>query len=246
MSKRHAVVTGGGRGIGAATARALAEAGFRVTVMGRNVQHLDAVAAEVNGVRIQVDVTDSAEVARAFEQAGSMDVLVNNAGAIETAPFGRTTRETWGRMLDINVTAAFTCTQAVLGGMRAAKYGRIVNVASTAALIGYPYVTAYCAAKHALLGLTRALAKEVAKDGITVNAVCPGYTETDLLAESLNRIVTATGRTEKDARELLVKSNPQGRFITPEEVAATIAWLCSDAASGITGQAVAIDGGETA
>jgi NAD(P)-dependent dehydrogenase (short-subunit alcohol dehydrogenase family) len=249
----HAAVTGGGSGIGAAAARELARQGARVTLMGRSRERLDAVAkaiAAAGGTAAvePVDVTESASVASAFASAaarlGPLSILVNNAGAAESAPFARTGLDLLERMLRVNLTGAFLCTQAALPAMLAARSGRIVSVASTAGLRGYAYVAAYCAAKHGLVGMTRALALEIARSGITANAVCPGYTETELLDRAVANIVAKTGRSADAARAELAAINPMGRLVKPEEVAATIAFLCSPAAASITGEAIAVAGGE--
>jgi len=246
LSGKTAIVTGGAKGIGLAISHALAGAGANLVLMGRDRAALEKAAEAIPGACVvAVDIASGESVAQAFSQVEQVDILVNNAGGVETAPFERTTEEIWQRMLALNLTGAFHCTQAVLPGMRKRGYGRIVSIASSASLKGYPYVSAYCAAKHGLLGLTRALALETAKDGITVNAVCPGYTETNLLSESVSRIVDATGQSEEQVRKVLLRSNPQGRFITPEEVAACVLWLCLPESAGVTGQAIPIDGGET-
>lgn len=246
---RHAVVTGGGSGIGLAIARALRDAGLRVTIMGRTRARLDDAARALGaGVAVEVcDVTDAGSVATAFSAAiarGPIAVLVNNAGAAESAPLAKTSLDLWRRMLDVNVTGAFLCQQQVLPAMRAAGTGRIVNVASTAALKGYPYVAAYVAAKHALLGLTRATAVEVAASGVTVNAVCPGYTDTAMVDRAVQQIVSKTGRSADDTRGALVAANPQGRLVQPEEVASAVRYLIGPEASAITGQALVVAGGE--
>lgn len=245
---RHAVVTGGGKGIGAAIARALRAEGAAVTVMGRDQAALQGIASELDAQPITADLTQRSVAAQAFADAarlaGPVSILVNNVGAAESGPFERTPMDVWERMIALNMTVAFTCCQQVVGGMKAAGFGRIVNVASTASLKGYPYVTAYCAAKHGLLGLTRALAAETVRAGVTVNAVCPGFTETELLARSVQTIVDATGRTVDQARSELMKGNPQGRFIQPEEVAQAVVWLCRPEAGSVTGQAIAVAGGE--
>jgi NAD(P)-dependent dehydrogenase (short-subunit alcohol dehydrogenase family) len=244
MKTLHAVVTGGGSGIGAAVARRLLAEGARVTLMGRSLERLQAQQAVLGGVAVQAcDVGDEASVAAAFAAVGSVDILVNNAGQVETAPLAKTSLELWQRLLNVNLTGTFLCSRAVLPAMLARRQGRIVNVASTAALKGYAYVAAYCAAKHGVLGLTRAMALEVAAKGVTVNAVCPGYTETDIVASAIDNIVAKTGRTASEARAELAKANPQGRLIQPEEVADTVAWLCGSA--GVNGQAIAVCGGET-
>jgi NAD(P)-dependent dehydrogenase (short-subunit alcohol dehydrogenase family) len=254
LSGQHAVVTGGGTGIGAASALALARLGARLTLMGRREDVLkrqaEAIRDAVAGTAIAthaLDVTDVDKVAVAFAEAqrsAPITILVNNAGTAESAPFEKTGLDLLERMLAVNLKAAFLCTQAVLPAMQAAKYGRIINIASTAGLTGYAYVTAYVAAKHALVGLTRALALETAKRGITVNAVCPGFTETDLVARSVETIVAKTGRSAEAARAELAKTNPMGRLVTPEEVASAVAYLALRSASAITGQAIVIAGGE--
>jgi NAD(P)-dependent dehydrogenase (short-subunit alcohol dehydrogenase family) len=189
-------------------------------------------------------VTDADGVAAAFARAGAVDILVNNAGQAASAPFGRTDAALWQRMLDVNLTGAYHCTQAALPGMLDAGWGRVVNVASTAGLTGYRYVAAYCAAKHGLVGLTRALALEVASRGVTVNAVCPGFTDTDIVADAVANIVRKTGRTAIEARAQLAAANPQGRLVQPDEVAHAVAWLCMPGAAALNGQAIAVAGGE--
>jgi len=244
MSRLHAVVTGGGSGIGAAVAKRLLADGLRVTLMGRSQERLQAQQAALGDVAVQVcDVADEDGVTDAFAAVGDVDVLVNNAGQVETAPLARTSLELWQRLLTVNLTGTFLCSRAVLPGMLARRNGRIVNIASTAALKGYAYVAAYCAAKHGVLGLTRSLALEVAAKGVTVNAVCPGYTETDIVASAVSNIVAKTGRTPEQALGELAKANPQGRLTQPDEVADTVAWLVHNAA--VNGQAIAVDGGET-
>ena len=245
----HAFVTGGGSGIGAAVARRLAEEGCRVTVAGRDLLNLEAVANGLSDAYAVVcDVTDEASVEAAFEEAvrrqGPITILVNNAGVAPSAPLLKTSRAEFDRVIATNLTGTFLCARAALPGMIAAGFGRIVNVASTAALKGYPYVSAYVAAKHGVLGLTRSLALEVAAKGVTVNAVCPGFTDTDIVARSIETIVAKTGRSAEDARAELARANPQGRLLTPEEVAETIAWLCRPESAGINGAAVPISGGE--
>ncbi|MFO1270454.1 MAG: SDR family NAD(P)-dependent oxidoreductase [Rubrivivax sp.] len=250
LAGRHALVTGASRGIGAAIARTLAQEGATLTLLGRSAAPLQALAEELgpqHGVAT-ADIGDAAQVLAAFvgarEARGPVLILVNNAGQAESAPFARTTPDLWQRMLAVNLTGTFTCTQAALPDMLAARRGRIVNVASTAAQRGYAYVSAYVAAKHGVLGLTRALALEMATKGITVNAVCPGYTETEILRESIANVVAKTGRSEAEARAEFAKGNPQGRIVQPEEVADAVRWLCGDGASAITGQAISVSGGE--
>jgi 3-hydroxybutyrate dehydrogenase len=252
LEGKHAVVTGGGSGIGAATAAMLLGAGARVTLMGRDVAKLEAqrkaLGANENVACVSVDVAGEEAVQAAFARAaegfGAVDILVNNAGQATAAPFVQTDLALWKRMLDVNLTGAFLCTRAVLPAMLARKSGRIVNVASTAGQVGYPYVAAYCASKHGVIGMTRALALEVATQGVTVNAVCPGYTETELLQASLDQITRKTSRSEAEARSILVRHNPQQRFVQPEEVANAVLWLCAPGSSAITGQSISVSGGE--
>jgi NAD(P)-dependent dehydrogenase (short-subunit alcohol dehydrogenase family) len=252
---RHAVVTGGGRGIGAAIASALASAGADVTLMGRTQADIEAHAAALRrttGVRAQAvvcDVSDPKSVAHAFDAAteshGLVDILVNNAGVSEPAPSADATLDDWNWMLAVNLTGPFLCIQQVLPAMLTAGAGRIVNVASIAGLKGFPMVAGYCASKHGVVGLTRALAVETAPRGVTVNAVCPGYTEdTDMLRAAVPNVMTATGKSEDEARSTLARHSRRGTLITPEEVADAVLWLCGPGASAITGQSIAVAAGE--
>ena len=243
LAGRHALVTGGARGIGLASARALLERGARVTLLGRDGGALEAAVdslASLGQVQaVSADIADEASVRQAFVQAeaelGPVLVLVNNAGQAVSQRFDRTDAALWQSMLAVNLTGTFHCIQAALPGMLAAKWGR---------LIGYAYVSAYCAAKHGVIGLTRSLALETAQKGVTVNAVCPGYTETDIVRGAVANIVEKTGMTPDAARAKLAERNPQGRLVQPDEVAETVAWLALPASSSINGQAIAVDGGE--
>ncbi len=248
----HTIVTGAGSGIGACIATALAQQGHKLSLLGRRSQPLENTADSIGTDNCQVitcDVADAHAVETAFAEArsgfGAIDVLINCAGMAPTAPFHKLEPSEWQRVIDTNLNGVFNCTSAVIEEMRERNSGRIINIASTAALKGYAYVSAYCAAKHGVLGLTRALALETAKLGITVNAICPGYTDTDIIRDSVTQIVEKTGRSEEQALAQFTDTNPQGRLIQPEEIASTVLWLCSDAARSVTGQALSISGGET-
>jgi NAD(P)-dependent dehydrogenase (short-subunit alcohol dehydrogenase family) len=249
LAGRHALVTGGGTGIGAAIAATLAGAGATVTICGPRLPPLQAVAAGAANIRAVVaDVTDEASVAELYRQAESrrpIDIVVANAGMAESAPVHKTSLDLWNRTLDVNLTGAFLSVRPALAGMRERGFGRIVFIASTGGLKGYAYVAPYVAAKHGVIGLMRSLALETATGGITVNAVCPGFTETAMLAGAVDRVVETTRRAAADVRATLAARNPQGRFIQPQEVADAVLWLCGAASAGITGQAISVSGGET-
>lgn len=244
----HALVTGGGRGIGRAIASSLLKAGATVTIMGRNLAALNEVVAAGDAHHaLAADVSDQVAMHAAISEAAQrqpIDILVANAGAAESAPFLKSDAALFQRMMDVNFMGVVHALHAVLPDMVARKHGRIIAVASTAGLKGYGYVSAYVAAKHAVIGLVRSLALEVATKGVTVNAVCPGFTETDLLEGSIDNIMSKTGRTRAQAVAELAKHNPQGRLVKPEEVADAVLWLCGAGAGSITGQSIAVAGGE--
>ena len=254
LKGKHALVTGASRGIGFSIAQALLQQGAKVTIAARNQSSLEQATEQLSAFgdvfSVVMDATKADSIAQAVGQAqahfGAIAILVNNAGQAQSAPFLRTDLAQFDAMFDVNVRSVFMCSQAVLPKMLENSWGRIVNIASTAGLKGYSYVSSYCAAKHAVIGLTRSLAMEVASKGVTINAICPGYTETELVRDAISNIMRKTGRTEEQARAELSASNPQGKLIQPEQVASAVAYLCLPASSGINGQAIAIDGGETA
>ncbi|HLL22642.1 MAG TPA: SDR family oxidoreductase [Kofleriaceae bacterium] len=243
LAGKLALVTGGGRGIGAAIARALAGAGARVVVCGRKRADLDVIARDVDGTAVECDLTDRAATDRMVASLGEIAVLVNNAGIAESAPLEKTSDELWDRILEVDVTAPYRLTRALVPRMVKAGWGRVVNIASNAGLTGYGYSSAYCAAKHAMVGFTRALAIDLARTNVTINAVCPGWVETDMAGEAIARIATKTGRSLDEARSSLASMSPQRRLITAEEVAHATLMLCAHDARGIHGQTIVIDGG---
>ncbi len=254
LDGQHAIVTGGNQGIGAAIAAALASRGATLTIMARSMatleEHAKAIGSE-HGTEVSAlrcDVTDEDSVASAFDKAvetsGPAHILVNNAGAAESAVFSETSSDMWNRMLAVNLTGTFACSARVYPTMLAAKSGRIVNIASTAGMRGFKTMTAYCAAKHGVVGLTRALALEAAKHGVTVNAVCPGYTDTAIADQGIQNVMRALGKTTDEAREILLRTIPRGKMATPEEVASAVSWLCSPSAAAVTGILFPVAGGE--
>lgn len=249
MDGKHVVVTGGGTGVGADVAQALAHAGAKVTVMGRSEAPLRTVAAQHKFIGYKIcDVTDAAAVRAAYAEAralnGPVAVVVANAGAAESVPFAKMTAAQLGDMVSVNLGGVVNSWQAGLEDMQAAGWGRLIAVASTAGLKGYPYVSGYCAAKHGVVGLTRAVALEMGGNGITANAICPGFVETPMLERSVANIVEKTGMDAAAARKSLMRGNPQKRFIQTDEVAGTALWLCSEAARSVNGHALSLSGGE--
>lgn len=248
LAGRRAVVTGAGRGIGAAVARALAAAGAEVVAAARGTDEIEAVAAGIESDggtarAVPCDVTDPDRVAALAAAAGPADVLVNNAGTAFAARLESTTLAAWESLFAVNVRGVFLCTKAFLPAMLERGWGRVVNVASVAGLTGAEYISAYAATKHAVVGFTRSVAAEVADRGVTVNAVCPGYVDTDLTRATIERIVERTGRSPAEAEEAVLATSRQGRLLEAAEVARAVTWLCEEASRGVNGQAIAIDGG---
>jgi len=251
LTGRHAVVTGASRGIGAKVAAALAADGAHVSLFGRDETQLTRVRDEIGGrdaAAIVADVTDADSLRTAFAAArdrfGPVHLLINNAGQAASAKFLETDAVLWNRIMGVNLTGVFLSTQYALPDMLQAGFGRIVNIASTAGLRGGAYISAYSASKHAVIGLTRSLALEMAAKNVTVNAVCPGYTDTDIVRESVTRIASRTGRSEREALDTILATNPQRRLITPQEIAHTVLWLCRPGTESVTGQSIIIAGGE--
>lgn len=256
LKGQHALVTGGSRGIGAACAEALAALGANVSILSRGADKVDAHRSKLEasyGVEVfggTADVSKAAEVEASFSAAtdalGPIDVLVNNAGVGKSAPFHRMDLSFWQEIIDLNLTGTMLCCMQVWEPMRERGYGRVINIASIVGLRGYPYISAYCASKHGVVGLTKTLALEGASKGITVNAICPGYTDTDMVAEAVDNIVSKTGRSADDSKAELAAINPGGRMITPQEVAESVAWLALPSTAGVNGQSIAISGGPSA
>jgi NAD(P)-dependent dehydrogenase (short-subunit alcohol dehydrogenase family) len=252
LAGRHALVTGASRGIGEAIAASLAAEGARVSLIGRDEARLREVCATLGGAgraaAIVADVTEARSVDEAFitarRQFGPVHILVNNAGQAASAKFMKTDEALWNRIIAVNLTGTFLCSRQAVPDMVAAGFGRIVNIASIAGLRGAPYISAYAASKHAVIGLTRSLALEYARQNITVNAVCPGYVDTDIVKRAVENIMEKTGRSESEAMAALTATNPQGRLITPAEVSHTVLWLCRPGTESVTGQSIAIAGGE--
>ena len=250
LQGRHALITGGGSGIGAAAAAELAAAGAKLSLLGRRMQPLQVQAMRLGAPAIQCDVADRADITRAFDEAraanGPIDLLVVNAGIADSAPFAKTSRETWDKIIAVNLTAAFDCAQAALPDLLASDNGRIVFVASVASLRGVPYAAHYAASKHGLLGLMRSMAAEFAKTNMTVNAVCPGYVDTPMTDQSIERVAAKTGRSEEQSRGAIEAMNASGRLVDPRAIATMIVTLCLPQSRDINGAAVTIDGGTSA
>lgn len=243
LTGKRALVTGGGRGIGAACARELAAAGAKVVIAGRTASQNDAIAKEVGGEGYVLDLLDRVATDAFIAKLGTIDILVNNAGAAESAPLEKVTDELWDRTMELDATAPFRLIRGFAPGMVKAGWGRVVNIASNAGVSGYRYSSAYCAAKHAMVGYTRALAIDLARTGVTINAICPGWVQTQIVDEAVNRIAEKTGRSVDDAKKALEVMNPQNRLLDVTEISHAVLMLCADAARGIHGQTLVIDGG---
>lgn len=250
LEGRHALVTGGGTGIGASAATLLNAGGAKVTVVGRRREPLEFIRKIVNGTAVQCDVTDRAQIGRAFDEAraanGPIEMLIVNAGIADSAPFGKMTRDSWDRIIATNLTAAFDCAQAALPDLLASKHGRLIFIASVAGQKGVPYAAHYAASKHGLLGLMRSLAAEFAKTNLTVNAICPGYVETPMTYESIARVAEKTGRSEEQSRQVIENMNASGRLVHPDGIGTMILTLCLPQSSDVNGAAITIDGGTSA
>lgn len=244
LKGKTALVTGGGRGIGEAIARRLAADGADVIVCGRSEEALEKVAQAIGGKALVVDLMDRKATDAFVLKVGAIDILVNNAGIAESAPLHRCDDDMWDRMMELNATASFRLVRAFVPGMIENGFGRVINIASNAGVSGYAYTAAYCASKHAMVGFTRGLAMDLARTPVTINAVCPGWVDTDMVAEAVERIAGKTGRDENEARDSLAKMTPQGRIIEPSEVAHLVASLCPHEARGIHGQTLVLDGGQ--
>jgi 3-hydroxybutyrate dehydrogenase len=253
LKNKIALITGGGRGIGRAIALAFARNGAQVAIAGRTLEQLNLVVEEIGtqfgskAIGVTCDVSDPASVDQMFvgvrESLGEPHILVNNAGIVETATIGNTTNEIWDRHIAINLSGTFYCTRHALPAMLEARWGRIINISSIAGKTGAPYISAYSASKHGVMGLTRSVALEVAASGVTVNAICPGYVDTEMVTRGIDRITTKTGLSADQALEALKQKSPQHRLVTADEVASLALLLASDEGRGITGQGINIDGG---
>ncbi|HUG46323.1 MAG TPA: SDR family oxidoreductase [Sphingomicrobium sp.] len=250
LEGRHALITGGGTGIGAAAAEALSKEGAKLSLLGRRLEPLEQIAERTGGSTFQCDVSSTEQIARAFDEArqanGPIELLVVNAGIAESAPFHKMTRESWDKILSVNLTGAFDCARAAIGDLLKSDHGRLVFIASVASLRGVPYAAHYAASKHGLLGLARSLAAEYAKTNLTVNAVCPGYVDTPMTDQSVARVSKITGRSEEEARSAITEMNASGRLVDPQAIANVILMLCLPLSADINGAAIAIDGGTSA